>query len=187
MFKNFSLSFFNFFVMVLIATLFSFGAFSKSKNIHIKCQNKLTDKYLYKISYHERIRCQKSIATKDKSLFNRADGKYLSSCTNYELKLKKIKVCKLLQDNGLINWSHQQFINIPKFNTKEGVAYKYSIPCWQYGTHSPILNARYIIKDNILTIKANGEIGHSKFKINMQDLTAGYKDNRDYKCTISFK
>ena len=184
MFKNFSLSYFNFFAMVVIAILFSFDAFSSSKNIHIKCKNKLTDKLLYSMNYDEKKRCLKSIIRPDKSLVE--NGNYLLNCTNHGLKLKMIKVCKLLRDNGSINSSHKQFINIPKFNANEGIAYKYTIPFCQYGANKAILKANYIVRDNIISIRVQDKLGHSKFNINMEDLSAGYEEKRNYKCVIDF-
>ena len=101
--------------------------------------------------------------------------------------MRKIKVCKVLQENRLINWSHQQFIDIPTFHSKKGIAYKYSIPCWEYGTNTPILKGNYIIKKNILTIKVTAKIVTSDFNIDVEILTAGYRDNRDYKCVIDIE
>ena len=110
-----------------------------------KCQNKLTDKLFFKMSNQERKLCQKCTQriTRNnmkagKCWLVRREGKYLPICRRLELKLRKKKICKLLKDAGLINWSHQQFIDIPRFNANSGIAYKYIIPCWEYGTNTPI-------------------------------------------------
>ena len=36
-----------------------------------------------------------------------------TSCTKQELRIRQMEVCKLLRDKGLVDWSHQKFINIP--------------------------------------------------------------------------
>ena len=94
-----------------------------------------------------------------------------------------------MKDAGLINWSHQQFIDIPRFNGNSGIAYKYTIPCWEYGTNTPILKGSYFISNDVLTISVYDKINkytQSKFNINLKTLRAGYKEKRDYICIMNF-
>lgn len=138
-----------------------------------RCENKLTDKLLYRMTFHEKKLCEKYPE-------NRINN--LSNCERYKLKLRKIKVCKLLQNNGLIKWSHQAFIDVPNFKEKKGIAYIYFIPCWEYGTNTSVRKTTYMVNNNIMTI--GKKIDESKFNINFETLRAGYREKRNYVCIL---
>ena len=150
----------------IILILSSNLAYSKPNSF--VCENKLTQSYIDQFDDFEERWC------KD---YPKRYGKHLSNCTRHELRLRKMKVCTILKENGLINWTHQQFIDVKK---EGGIAYKYSIPCWEYGSSTPVLELRYIINKNVLILKDKNNEEH--FKINLSTLRGGYGNKQDYFC-----
>ena len=157
---------------ILLVFVFPLGLFAKELNLI--CQNKLTDKYIEEFDDLDEKWCKKN----PKRL-----GKFLSSCTKQKLRLRQMEVCKLLKDNGLIDWSHQKFINIPNLNSEKGIAYKYTIPCWEYGSNTPVLELNYSIENEIMVLSSKEKDRY--FTIDLNNLRAGFEDKKDYLCKIN--
>tara|TARA_X000000368_G_C22951556_1_gene676852 strand:- start:591 stop:1040 length:450 start_codon:yes stop_codon:yes gene_type:complete len=145
-----------------------------SNPLEIQCQNKLTEKFLQVFDDFSLEQCQE---WGDRKFYDSDIG----SCKEHELDKRKVEVCRLLERNSILDWSHQQIISISNFNKTQGVAYKYAIPCWQYGSPSENLKHTYVVRDNLITLKKDD---WTEFYIDLGNLTAGYGKSREYLCQI---
>ena len=142
--------------------------------LEIKCENKLTDKFLEEFVEFNLEQCQKYGEYK----FGESDIGY---CKNVELDKQKVEMCRLLERRGILDWSHQQIISVSNFNKNIGIAYKYSIPCWTYGTPTENYKLTYVVKNNLMTLKSEDS---TEFNVDLGNLTAGYGKSREYSCQI---
>ena len=145
-----------------------------SNPLEIQCQNKLTEKFLQEFDDFQLEQCQEY---GDKKFYESDIG----ACKEHEFDKRKVEVCRLLERNSIIDWSHQQIISISNFNKTLGVAYKYSIPCWSYGSPTENSKHTYVVKDNLMTLKKEDS---TEFNIDLGNLTAGYGKSREYLCQI---
>tara|TARA_Y100000022_G_C13235673_1_gene369674 strand:- start:977 stop:1507 length:531 start_codon:yes stop_codon:yes gene_type:complete len=158
----------------IFSILFAFELFAL--DVQFICQNKFSKKLLEKIIHLDKKNC--------KYLPKKKFGKNMPYCDRYKLTKRKKNVCQILIQNNVINWSYQQFINIPHFSFDTGIAYKYTVPCWEYGSKTSTLIGYYTIRNNILRfIDKNSK---QFFSINLKNLKAGYGNNRSYKCILNF-
>ena len=158
--------------LIFIILLFMLPVSVFANSLEIQCQNKLTEKFLEEFDDFYLQQCQ---SYGDKKWY-KSD---ISDCKKHKLAKRKVEVCRLLEKNGLIDWSHQKRISISNFNTNAGIAYKYTIPCWTYG--SPTKNEEYIyvIKNNLMTLAKEDS---TDFNIDLNNLSAGYGESREYLC-----
>ena len=145
-----------------------------ANSLEIQCQNKLSKKYLEEFDDFSLEGCLEYGDYK----FYESDIGY---CKKYKLDKRQVEVCRLLERNGLIDWSHQKIISISNFNKNVGIAYKYTIPCWEYG--SPTDNEKYIyvVRNNVMTLSKDDS---TDFNIDLNNLNAGYGKSREYSCEL---
>ncbi len=160
--------------LIFIILLFMFPVSIFANSLEIQCQNKLTEKYLEEFDDFYLEQCLEHGDYK----FYESDIDY---CERHKLAKRKVEVCRLLEKNGLIDWSHQKRISISNFNKNIGSAYKYTIPCWQYGTPTDNEEYIYTIKNNVMTL-ANDD--STDFNIDLNNLNAGYGKSREYLCEL---
>ena len=161
-------------ILLLTILVFLLPSSLFAKELNLICENKLTEKYIEEFDDLDEKWCKKNPERL---------GKFLSSCTKQKLRIRQMEVCKLLRDKGLINWSHQKFINIPNLNSKKGIAYKYTIPCWEYGSNTPVLELNYSIGNETMVLSSKEKDRY--FTIDLNNLRAGFEDKKDYLCKIN--